>query len=107
QEAAKYQVFPLANDSFIRILAPKPSATAGQTVFTYTGVNAGLPPGNAPSTFGRSYSISADVEVPQGGGDGMIVTDGGRFGGYGLYLLGGKPVFDYNLLALEHFRWQG
>jgi hypothetical protein len=37
----------------------------------------------------------------------MIVTDGGRFGGYGLYLLKGKPVFTYNLLALEKVRWEG
>jgi hypothetical protein len=52
-------------------------------------------------------SITADVEVPQGGGNGIIVTDGGRFGGYGLYLLKGKPVFDYNFFAFEHFRWEG
>ena len=39
--------------------------------------------------------------MPQGGGEGMIVTDGGRFGGYGLYLLKGKPVFLWNLLDLE------
>jgi len=107
QEAAKYQVLPLDNSSFARAVAPRPSATAGQTVFTYTGVNAGLPAGNTPSVLGRSYSITADVEVPQGGGNGMIVTEGGRFGGYGLYLLKGKPVFDYNFMALEHFRWQG
>ncbi len=107
QEAAKYQVLPLDNSSFARALAPKPSATAGLTVFTYTGVNAGLPAGNTPSIFGRSYSISADVQVPQGGGNGVIVTEGGRFGGYGLYLLKGKPVFNYNFMALEHFRWQG
>jgi arylsulfatase len=107
REAAKYQVLPLDNSSFARAVAPKPSATAGLTVFTYTGVNAGLPAGNTPSVLGRSYSINADVEVPQGGGDGVIVTEGGRFGGYGLYLLKGKPVFNYNFMALEHFRWQG
>jgi hypothetical protein len=45
--------------------------------------------------------------IPEGGGSGMIVTMGGRFGGYGLYLLRGKPVFDYNFLDLEHFRWEG
>jgi hypothetical protein len=45
--------------------------------------------------------------VPEGGGDGMIATEGGAFGGYGLYLLKGKPVFLYNLLALERFRSQG
>ena len=48
----------------------------------------------------KSYSITADVEIPQGGAEGMINTLGGRFGGYGLYLLKGKPVFTYNLLAL-------
>jgi arylsulfatase len=107
KEAEKYQVLPLDNSSFARALAPKPSATAGKTVFTYTGVNSGLPAGNTPSVLGRSYSITADVEVPEGGGDGMVVTEGGRFGGYGLYLLKGKPVFNYNFMALEHFRWQG
>ena len=45
--------------------------------------------------------------MPQGGGEGMLATLGGRFGGYGLYLLKGKPVFTYNLLALERFRWEG
>ena len=47
------------------------------------------------------------MEIPQGGGEGMIVTHGGRFGGYGLYLLKGKPVFVYNLFDLERFRWEG
>ena len=56
---------------------------------------------------GKSYSITADVEIPAGGGEGMLNTLGGRFGGYGLYLLKGKPVFTYNLLALERFRWEG
>jgi arylsulfatase A-like enzyme len=107
QEAEKYQVLPLDNSSFARALAPKPSATAGLTVFSYTGVISGLSAGSTPSVLSRSYSINADVEVPEGGGDGVIVTDGGRFGGYGLYLLKGKPVFNYNLMALEHFRWQG
>ena len=37
----------------------------------------------------------------------MLVTDGGRFGGYGLYLLGGKPVFTWNLIQLERVKWQG
>ena len=55
----------------------------------------------------RSYTITANIEVPQDGGDGMIVTEGGRFGGYGLYVLKGKPVFVYNFLDLERFRWEG
>ena len=44
--------------------------------------------------------------MPQGGGDGMIVTDGGRFGGYGMYLLKGKPVFTWNLLDLKRIKWE-
>jgi len=106
-EAAKYQVLPLDNSGFIRALAPRPSAIAGKTVFTYTGENVGIPVGNAPSILDKDYTITADVTIPEGGGSGMIVTMGGRFGGYGLYLLNGKPVFDYNFLALEQFRWEG
>ncbi|CAN7353527.1 MULTISPECIES: arylsulfatase [Ensifer] len=106
-EAAKYGVFPLDNDFLQRVLAPRPSATAGKTLFTYSGEISGLPSGNAPDIVNKSYTVTAEVDVPQGGGDGMLVTQGGRFGGYGLYLLKGKPVFLYNLLALEKFRWEG
>ncbi len=106
-EAAKYQVLPLDNSAFSRALTPRPSAVAGRTVFTYSGENAGIPFGNAPSILDRDYTITADVTIPQGGAEGMLVTLGGRFGGYGLYLLKGKPVFDYNLLDMTHYRWEG
>ena len=106
-EAAKYKVFPLDNTGFARLLTPRPSAVAGKTVFTYTGENAGIPVGNAPSILDKDYTITAEVTIPEGGAEGMIVTLGGRFGGYGLYLLKGKPVFDYNLLDLTHYRWEG
>jgi arylsulfatase A-like enzyme len=106
-EAAKYNVFPLDNSVLSRLLAPRPSATAGRTVFSYSGELPGIPDSDAPSILNRSYSITAEVEVPQGGGEGMLVTLGGRFGGYGLYLLKGKPVFLYNFLDLERYRWEG
>jgi arylsulfatase A-like enzyme len=106
QEAAKYNVLPLDNSSFARAIAPRPSATAGQSVFTYSGEMAGIPTGNAPNILNRSFKITADVEVPENG-DGMIVTLGGRWGGYGLYLLKGIPVFDYNMLTLLQARWAG
>jgi arylsulfatase len=54
-----------------------------------------------------SYTITADIEVPQGGAEGMILTSGGRFGGYGFYLLKGKPVFLWNLVDLERLKWEG
>ena len=106
-EAAKYQVLPLDNSVFSRLMASRPSAVAGKSVFTYSGVNLGIPPADAPSILDRDYTITADVTIPEGGGSGMIVTFGGRFGGYGLYLLHGKPVFDYNFLDLEQTRWEG
>ena len=106
-EASKYNVFPLDNSILSRILAPRPSSTAGRNIFTYSGELAGLDSASAPEIIAKNYTITAEVEVPQGGGEGMIVTDGGRFGGYGLYLLKGKPVFTYNFLGMERARWEG
>ena len=73
-EAAKHQVLPLDNSGFLRALTPRPSATAGKTVFTYTGENANIPQGNAPNMLGKDYTITAEVTIPSGGAEGMIVT---------------------------------
>jgi hypothetical protein len=106
-EAQKYNVFPLDNSVLPRIIAPRPSSTAGRNTLTYSGELPGVPYSDAPDILNKSYTVSAEVEVPQSGGEGIIVTMGGRFGGYGLYLLKGKPVFTYNFLDLERFRWEG
>lgn len=76
-EAAKYNVFPLDNSFTARAATPRPSATAGRTVFTYSGESSGLPYSSAPDIAGKSYSITAEVEIPQGGAEGMINTLGG------------------------------
>ncbi len=106
-EAAKYNVLPLDNTVLARALSPRPSPVAGKTVFSYSGEVSGLPAGSVPSILGRSYSITAEVEIPQGGAEGMLNTNGGRFGGYGLYLVKGKPVFTYVQLTTERTRWEG
>ena len=113
-EAAKYNVLPLDNSTLARWNSPKPSLTAGRTVFTYTGELANVPGSTAPNILNKSYSITAEVMIPEGGAEGMIVTEGGRFGGYGLFLskgeLGfdrGKVVFLYNLLDLKRTTWEG
>jgi arylsulfatase len=106
QEAQKYQVFPLSNEGFVRSIMPRPSPVAGRTVFTYSGAVSGIALGDSPSLLGRSFKITADIDVPAGGGNGMIVTQGGRFGGFGFYVLNGHPVFNYNLLMLKHVRWE-
>jgi arylsulfatase len=107
-EFKKYQVFPLDATVATRMATPRPSMSADRRVFDYSGVPvAGIPRGTAPSLLNTSYTITAEIDVPQGGAEGMIVTDGGRFGGYGLYLLKGKPVFLWNLLDLKRVRWEG
>ena len=82
--------------------------TAGKTEFMYSGETVtGIPHGDAPNLLNTSYTITADLTIPEGGAEGMIHTDGGRFGGYGFYLLKGKPVFVWNLLDLKRIRWEG
>jgi arylsulfatase len=107
QEAEKYQVLPLDNSVSPRLIAPRPSLSAGRSKFTYSGEISGIPNGDAPSILNSSYNFKAEIEVPPQGGEGIIVTQGGRFGGYGFYLLEGKPVFLWNLVDLERPRWQG
>jgi hypothetical protein len=83
-EAAKYNVLPLDNDVLGRALTPRPNGTAGRDDFTYPGELAGVPSGSAPDILNKSYSITAEVEIPQAGAEGMLNTNGSRFGGYGL-----------------------
>jgi arylsulfatase A-like enzyme len=106
-EMSKYQVLPLDASVATRLIAPRPNLAAGKTDFAYSGVLTGIPHGDAPSLLDKSYTITAEVEIPQGGGEGMMLTQGGRFGGYGFYLLKGKPVFTWNLVDLERIRWVG
>jgi arylsulfatase len=90
-----------------RIVAPRPNITAGRSEFVYTRPMVGLPQGDSPQLLNASYTITADIDVPQAGAEGMMLTSGGRFGGYGFYLLKGKPVFLWNLVDLERLKWDG
>jgi arylsulfatase len=106
-EARKYQVLPLDASALTRFVAPRPNITAGRTEFNYVTPVTGIPLGDAPSLLNTSYIITADIEVPAGGAEGMLMTEGGRFGGWGFYLVKGKPVFTWNLLDLKRVRWEG
>ena len=113
-EAKKNNVLPLDNSSLTRWNAPRPSLTAGRKTFTYSGELSGVPASGAPSILNRAYTITAEVQIPEGGAEGMIVTQGGRFGGYGLFLSKGEVGFDrgrvvflYNLLDLKRTMWEG
>jgi arylsulfatase A-like enzyme len=106
-EAKEYQVFPLDASVAARVVAPRPNITAGRTEFVYTRPMVGLPQGDSPSLLNSSYTITADITVPEGGAEGMILTSGGRFAGYGFYLLKDKPVFLWNLIDLKRIKWEG
>jgi arylsulfatase len=106
REAEKYQVLPLDASVVTRIVTPRPSVTAGRTEFDFPPAMTGISNGVAPTILSSSYTFTAEVTVPEGGGDGMIITQGGRFAGYGFYLDKGKPTFDWNLLGLKNQTWQ-
>ena len=107
KEAEKYQVEPLDASLVTRIITPRPSLSAGRNTFAWTQPITGVPNGDAPSLLNTSYTFKAEVEVPEGGAEGMLITQGGRFGGYGFYLLKSKPVFLWNLVDLKRVRWEG
>jgi arylsulfatase len=103
-EAAKYNVLPLDNNKVERLdTANRPSLTRGRSLFTYFQGQVRIPEGAAPDVKNKSFKIVASVEVPAGGADGMLITQGGRFAGWGFYLLGGKPVFCYNLAGVDRY----
>ena len=106
-EAKRNQVYPLDTTVATRLITPRPSITAGRDVFTWTAPLTGTPNGDAPSILNASYNFKAEVEIPQGGAEGMLITQGGRFAGYGFYVLKGKPVFLWNLVDLKRVKWEG
>jgi arylsulfatase A-like enzyme len=93
-EAKKYNVYPL-DSSFGERGDPaiRPSLARGRNVFTYYSGMIRIPEGTTPDVKNKSYQITADVEIPEGGANGVLATQGGRFAGWGLLVLDGKPVF--------------
>ncbi len=101
-EAKKYDVLPLDNSKVQRLdTANRPSLTRGRNVFSYYPGAVRIPEGAAPDVKNKSFQVAASIEIPKGGGEGMLLTQGGRFAGWGLWLLEGKPMFCYNLAGVE------
>src|SRR5712692_9887795 len=103
-EAAKNNVLPLDNSKIERMnVDNRPSLTRGRALFTYFPGMTRIPEGSAPSILNKSFKIGAEVEIPAAGTQGVLVTQGGRFNGWGLYLLAGKPVFHYNTVGVYRY----
>ncbi|BBO33543.1 arylsulfatase [Lacipirellula parvula] len=100
-EAAEHNVLPLDWRGTIRMNAEamgRPSLVRGRNHITYYPGTVGLPDAASPPMLNKSWKVTAQIDVPEKA-EGMIVTQGGLEGGYGLYLKEGKPTFVYNFLA--------
>jgi arylsulfatase A-like enzyme len=104
KEAVKYDVLPLDDRSIERLVpsvAGRPDLMAGRTSLTlYEGMT-GMMENAFIDVKNRSIKVSAEVEIPESGANGVILAQGGRFGGWSLYMKEGKPVYTYNLVGKE------
>jgi len=106
KEAVKYHVLPIDDRSIERLnpkLAGRPDLMGDRTSLTLHAGMTGMSENAFINVKNRSLTITADVEIPTGGASGVILAQGGRFGGWSLYLKGGKPIYAYNFLGLQRF----
>lgn len=95
-EAKKYNVYPLDSSFAARgDVSIRPSLTAGRKSFVYYPGAVRIPEGNTPDVKNKSFSVTANIDIPAGGADGVLATQGGNFGGWGMFIDGGKPEFVY------------
>ena len=107
-EARQYNALPIDSTKVPRLdVSLRPSLTRGRTKFTYYDGMTRIPEGTAPDFKNKSHTITAEVEIAEGDSDGMLVTQGGRFGGWALYILDGAPVYMYNVANLERYEIKG
>lgn len=105
KEASKYGALPMDDRLFERMdarLVGRPDLMAGRTSVTLADGMTGMMEAIFINIKNRSYTVTAEVEVPEGGGNGTIIAQGGRFGGWSLYIKDGVPAYDYNFLGLQH-----
>jgi hypothetical protein len=104
-EAAKNNVLPIDNDRVMRLNPTnRPSLSEGLASYTYYSGAKRIPEGVAPDMKNKSWRLTAKVDVPQDGADGIIATLGGLFDGWAMYLDKGKPVFHYNFANVAHYQ---
>jgi arylsulfatase len=106
QEAVKYSVLPIDDRALERVnaaLVGRPDLMAGCTSLTVFEGMTGMSENVFINTKNRSHTITAEVSIPEGGANGVILAQAGRFGGWSLYLKDGKPTYTYNFLGLQRF----
>ena len=105
-EAVKYNVLPIDDRSIERFdpnIAGRPDLMAGRTSLTvYEGMT-GMMENAFINVKNNSLTLTAEVEIPKGGANGVILCQGGKFGGWSFYVKDGKPAYSYNWLGLEQY----
>lgn len=104
EEAMKYHVLPIDDRVFERLdgaLVGRPDLMAGRTSMTLAEGMTGMMESIFINVKNRSKTITAEIEVPAGGGNGTLIAQGGRFGGWSLYVKNGVPAYDYTFLGLQ------
>jgi hypothetical protein len=105
-EGEKYHALPIDDRVIARMnpaIAGRPDLLGDRLSLTlYDGMD-GMLENSFMNVKNRSKTITAEVEIPKGGASGVILTQGGRFGGWSLYMKDGKPIYTYNYLGLERF----
>jgi arylsulfatase len=106
-EAARENILPLDWRAVERLsdqLTGRPSLAAGRNTFVYDTPLVALPEASAPDLKNKSFTITAETEIPADGGDGMIFTQGGITAGWGFYVQKGKLVGVHNYIGMERYR---
>lgn len=103
QEALKYNVYPLDDSTTSRLFATYASFTAGKANFVYKRRETQIHEALSPPVKNKSHSIIANFVMPIGGAEGVLVAAGGRFGGYVLFVMGGRLHFVHNMVGEERF----
>jgi arylsulfatase A-like enzyme len=109
EEARKYNVLPLDDrrvERFNSDLAGRPTLIAGKSQLLFGGMGR-LTENVVINVKNKSHSVSAEVQVPEGGAEGVIVSQGGEFAGWSLYVKNGRPKYCYNLFGLQRFYVEG
>jgi arylsulfatase len=102
-EAGKYKVLPLDGSLQPRLAAERPQTAKPRTRYVYYPGGSVVPAFAAPPVFNRPYSIEADVEIPSGGAEGVLVAQGGDAGGYTFYVADGQLRYAYNYVGRDRF----
>src|SRR4051794_20963715 len=105
EEARKYNVLPLDDrrvERFNSDLAGRPTLIKGNSQLLFGGMGR-LSENSVINVKNKSHAVTAEVTVPDGGADGVIVSQGGAFGGWSLYVKDGRPKYAYNLFGVHHF----